>query len=73
MNKLKTFFDWQLFGVCEKIGEKLQIKSSRIRMYFIYFSFITFGSPLILYLILAFILEHKDFFKKRKSTVWEIE
>lgn len=73
MTDLKTFFDIQLFGVCEKIGEKLQIKSSRIRMYFIYFSFIAFGSPLIIYLILAFILEHKDFFKRKKSTVWEIE
>ncbi len=72
MERLKTFFEIQLFGVCEKIGEKLEMDSSIIRKYFIYLSFITFGSPLIIYLVLAFWLEHRDIFRKKRSTIWDI-
>ncbi len=73
INKIQTYFERQAFGVCAWWGEKLQLKSSRIRMSFIYLSFLTFGSPIFIYLIMAFILEHKEYikFKKRKS-VWDI-
>jgi len=54
MQKLKDFFEMQAFGVCTAIGERLGIASSKIRMWFIYISFLTFGSPVILYMILAF-------------------
>jgi len=73
MEKLKTFFEFHLFGVCERIGEKLDIDSSRIRKYFIYLSFITFGSSLIVYLFLAFWMEHRKFLRKKRATIWEIE
>jgi len=33
MNKLKNFIEWQAFGVCSAIGEKLGIATSRIRMW----------------------------------------
>ncbi|PCJ80027.1 MAG: PspC family transcriptional regulator [Flavobacteriales bacterium] len=76
MEKILTFFEKQAFGVCGWWGEKLGIKSSRIRLYFIYFSFITLGSPLIIYLIMAFFLEHKDLVKQlvrgRRKTVWDL-
>ncbi|MBL4585502.1 MAG: PspC domain-containing protein [Flavobacteriales bacterium] len=75
-NKVVSLFEFQLFGVCSWLGEKLGIKATSIRMYFIYLSFFTFGSPIIVYLISSFILEHKRFFKptvqpKRKS-VWDL-
>ncbi len=60
MNKLRAFLEIQAFGVCSSIGEKLGIASSRIRMWFIYISFITMGSPLIVYMILAFWLNIKN-------------
>jgi len=73
INKIQYFFERQAFGVCSWWGEKLQLKTSRIRMSFIYLSFLTFGSPILIYLIMAFILEHKEYFKfqKRKS-VWDL-
>ncbi len=73
INKILSYFEKQAFGVCNWWGEKLQLKSSRIRMFFIYLSFLTFGSPIFIYLIMAFILDHKEYFKfqKRKS-VWDI-
>ena len=48
MNRLKFFIEWQVFGVCTKIGQKLGIASSRIRLWFIYISFLTMGEPVSL-------------------------
>jgi phage shock protein PspC (stress-responsive transcriptional regulator) len=67
------FFERQAFGVCDWWGEKLGISTQRVRIFFIYSSFITFGSPLLIYMAMAFILEHKEFFKlRRRPTVWDI-
>lgn len=75
VNKIIVWFEEQAFGVCEWWGNKLGIKSTNIRMYFIYLSFFTFGSPIIVYFMMAFMLEHKDFFKPknfRKRSVWDL-
>jgi phage shock protein PspC (stress-responsive transcriptional regulator) len=61
MYRLKYFIEWQAFGVCTAIGEKLGIATSRIRLWFIYISFLTMGSPLIIYMIMAFWLNIKKY------------
>jgi phage shock protein PspC (stress-responsive transcriptional regulator) len=61
MEKIREFMELSAFGVCSKIGEKLGIASSRIRMWFIYISFLTFGSPVIIYMILAFWINIKNY------------
>lgn len=53
--------EWQAFGVCSAIGEKMGIATTRIRMWFIYISFLTMGSPLIIYMVLAFWLNIKRY------------
>jgi len=61
------------FGVCTAIGEKLGIATSRIRMWFIYISFITMGSPFILYMILAFTLKIKQYITAAKrNPFWNL-
>ena len=72
IDRVQAYFEKQAFGVCDWWGEKLGIESSRIRMYFIYLSFITLGSPVLVYLVMAFILEHKDLFKRKRRTVWDL-
>ena len=75
INKILRFFEKQAFGVCERIGQKLGIDSSRIRLYFIYTSFITFGSPIIVYLFVGFWIEVRDRYRRnrrRKRTVWDL-
>lgn len=74
IEKIVSFFEKQAFGVCAWWGEKLGIKSSEIRLYFIYLSFFTAGSPIIIYLIMVFILEHKDYFKLKRTRVriWDL-
>lgn len=61
MNRLKTFIEWQAFGVCAAIGNRMGIATSRIRMWFIYISFLTFGSPVIIYMITAFWMNMKRY------------
>ncbi len=61
MNRLRQFIEWQAFGVCTAIGEKMGIATSRIRMWFIYVSFLTFGSPVIVYMMMAFWLNIKNY------------
>lgn len=70
MNRLKNFIEWQAFGVCAAIGEKLGIATSRIRMWFIYISFLTVGSPIIIYMVIAFWMNIKKYTKAAKRNPW---
>jgi phage shock protein PspC (stress-responsive transcriptional regulator) len=71
---VRKFLEKSIFGVCQWWGDKLGIRSSRIRLYFIYLSCITVASPLIAYLVMAFVFEHKDMIKEgfRKKRVWDL-
>jgi phage shock protein PspC (stress-responsive transcriptional regulator) len=70
MKKFTDLFSQSAFGVCTYIGEKMGIATSRVRMYFIYLSFVTLGSPVILYLFTAFWLNLKQYIKKSRSIVY---
>ena len=61
MNRVKQFIEWHVFGVFTAIGEKMGIATSTIRKYFIYISFLTIGSPVIIYLFIAFWLNVKRY------------
>ncbi|MGL1886974.1 MAG: PspC domain-containing protein [Reichenbachiella sp.] len=67
MEGLQDYMEKHAFGVCTKLGEKLRIPSSSIRLFFIYTSFLTFGSPLLVYLSLAFILNFRKHLRRRHS------
>ena len=73
MNRLRYYVEDQIFGVCTKLGEKLNFPASSIRLYFIYATFMTFGSPIILYLVLAFWMELRQHWRRHNSpTIWEL-
>lgn len=72
---VKTWFEQQAFGVCQWWAEKLNIKTEQVRLSFIYLSFITAGAHLVVYLVMAFVLQHKERIKRpfaKRSTVWEL-
>lgn len=70
IEKIQFNLEEYTFGVCTRLGEKLGIATSHIRLFFIYASFITFGSPVILYLGLAFIMNLRKSLRKR-SPIWD--
>ncbi|HRH39818.1 MAG TPA: PspC domain-containing protein [Flavobacteriales bacterium] len=75
IDAIKTWFEKQAFGVCEWWAQKLNIKTEQVRLSYIYLSFITAGVHLVVYLIMAFVLQHKERIKRpfaKRSTVWEL-
>jgi phage shock protein PspC (stress-responsive transcriptional regulator) len=66
MNRFKDFVEWNAFGVCSAIGNRIGIAASRIRMSFIYISFLTMGSPIIIYMVLAFWMNMKRYILNAK-------
>lgn len=71
-NKLKSFFEPRGFEVCARLGERMGIKASRVRLFFIYASFMTLGSPLIAYFTLAFMMQIKDYINSRRTSVFDL-
>jgi phage shock protein PspC (stress-responsive transcriptional regulator) len=61
IQKFRDFLELHAFGVCSALGERLGIASAKIRMWFIYISFLTLGSPVVLYFVLAFVRSIKHY------------
>lgn len=70
MNKFKSFVEWNAFGVCSAIGDRMGIAASRIRQYFIYTSLLTMGSPIVIYMILAFWKNIRNYVKAARRNPW---
>lgn len=72
LSNIKSFIEWKAFGVCTAIGEKLGVATSRIRLWFIYISFLTLGSPVIVYMVLAFWMNMKRYIlmSRRNPLKW---
>ena len=67
--RLRSYVERFGFGVCRYLGEKIGIQTSRIRLYFIYLSFITFGSPIVVYLFIAFWINIKKYLRKSLNII----
>jgi phage shock protein PspC (stress-responsive transcriptional regulator) len=74
IQKIALFFELRSFGVSTWFARKMSIEVSKVRLFFIYASFIALGSPVLIYLAMAFILEHKHIFKlqRRRKSIWEL-
>ena len=75
IDRIKTLFEHHAFGVCEWWAHKLNIKTEQVRLSFIYLGFVTAGLNVVGYLVMAFVLEHKERIKRpfaKRSTVWEL-
>jgi phage shock protein C len=70
VDDIKLYFEERAFGVCDYLSEKFHLPTARVRNVFIYVSFFSLGSPVILYLLAAFWLNLRSYFK-RKSVIWD--
>lgn len=69
---LRDIIEMSVYGVCSYLGRKLSMPSKRVRLFFIYTSFIALGSPVIIYLILTFVLNLRYMIKNKRNPVWDI-
>jgi phage shock protein PspC (stress-responsive transcriptional regulator) len=72
MEKLRNYLEHRGFEVCSRTGERMGIAPGIVRRNFIYISFLTFGSPIILYVFAAFWLKIKDHMHSRRCSVLDI-
>jgi phage shock protein PspC (stress-responsive transcriptional regulator) len=69
MENIKLFFQERAFGVCSKLGEKLHFPIDSIRLFFIYSSFITLGSPIIVYVSLGMLMKIRTYLRRMNNPV----
>lgn len=72
MKDARSIFENTVFGVCAYVGRKLNMPSKNIRFFFVYASFLTMGSPVIIYFILAFWLKLKNMINGKRNPVWDL-
>ena len=70
MTHFKDLLERSAFGVCSYLGEKMNISSSRVRLYFIYTSFVALGSPVVFYLVLAFWVNIRRYIKRHRDALF---
>lgn len=70
--QFRNLIETRIFGICAWIGRKLSMPSKKVRLYFIYATFLTLGSPVLIYLTLTFILNLRYMIKGRRNPVWDI-
>ena len=67
MNSLMVFLEQRSFGVCSYLGERFGISISKIRLFFIYSSFLAVGFPIIFYLLAGIVLDIRNYVKRSRS------
>jgi phage shock protein PspC (stress-responsive transcriptional regulator) len=68
----RDIIEMSVYGVCAFWGRKLHMPSKKVRMYFVYASFLTMGSPIIIYLTMAFVLNLRNMIRSKRNPVWDI-
>lgn len=71
MKKLMVFVEQRSFGVCSYLGERLGISISKIRLFFIYSSFLAVGFPVIFYLLAGIVLDIRNYVKRTRNRLWD--
>ncbi|MBC7617145.1 MAG: PspC family transcriptional regulator [Pedobacter sp.] len=70
--KVVTFFEKQSFGVSTYLANKLNMSTAKVRLFFIYASFLAVGFPILFYLLAAVVLDIRNYMKKVRLKVWDI-
>lgn len=68
---IKDSVEKYAFGVCAYLGDRMAIASSTVRKYFIYTTFIAMGSPVIIYLVVAFWMNIRKYVRPNRSSIWD--
>ncbi|RYG10548.1 MAG: PspC family transcriptional regulator [Chitinophagaceae bacterium] len=70
--KVVTFFEKQSFGVSTYLANKLNMSTTKVRLFFIYASFLAVGFPILFYILVAVVLDIRNYMKKVRLKVWDI-
>ena len=71
LQRTLTFFERHSFGVCTYLAEKSKISIAKVRLFFIYSSFLAVGFPFVFYVMAAFVLDIRGYIKKKRTQIWD--
>jgi phage shock protein PspC (stress-responsive transcriptional regulator) len=72
INKIRHRAEREWFGTLTRLGTKIGVPVTKLRVFFIYSTFATAGIFFLLYLFLAFSLWVKDIFVTRRPGVFDL-
>ena len=72
VTKLRHFFERNGFHVSARLADRLGMRATNVRLFFIYISFVTVGLWFGVYLTLAFWLRLKDMIYTKRSSVFDL-
>ena len=70
--RIVTFFEKQSFGVSAYLANKLNMSTTKVRLFFIYSSFLAVGFPLIAYLFAGIVLDIRNYVKRCRTRVTDL-
>jgi len=70
--QLKYFFEKHGFHVSSRLADRLGMRVSDVRLFFIYISFVTAGLWFGVYLTLAFWIRLKDLIRGKRTSVFDL-
>ncbi|QYJ68453.1 PspC domain-containing protein [Flavobacterium litorale] len=72
VTKIRHFFERNGFHVSARLADRLGMRASNVRLFFIYISFVTVGLWFGVYLTLAFWLRLKDMIYTKRTSVFDL-
>ncbi|WP_162927027.1 PspC domain-containing protein [Flavobacterium psychrotrophum] len=72
INNLRHFFEKHGFAVASRLADRMGMRASNVRLFFIYITFVTVGLWFGVYLTLAFWLRLKDMVYTKRSSVFDL-
>lgn len=72
IDSIRLFFERNGFDVSSRLADRLGMRTVNVRLFFIYFSFVTIGLSFGLYITLAFLLKLKDKIYTKRTSVFDL-
>ena len=72
IHNVRYFFERNGFYVSTRLADRLGMRASNVRLFFIYISFVTVGLSFGFYLTLAFLLRLKDMIYTKRTSVFDL-
>jgi len=72
IDSIRHFFEVRGFDVSSRFADKMGIRATNVRLFFIYISFVTVGLSFGIYLTLAFLLRLKDMIYTKRNSVFDL-
>jgi phage shock protein PspC (stress-responsive transcriptional regulator) len=72
VQSVRHYFERNGYHVSSRLADRLGMRATNVRLFFIYISFVTVGLSFAVYLTLAFVFKLKDMIYTKRSSVFDL-